>query len=80
LFGLADFAVAITMGMLTSPGPAHLLAREHPNIQIAMFPGAMTPAFVVPFSILLHVLSLRQLKRTRAISKTARPGLILATA
>jgi hypothetical protein len=71
LFGLADFAVAVTMGMLTSPGPAHLLALEHPNVQIAMFPTTMTPAFVVPFSILLHVLSLRQLKRAPKTSSTA---------
>jgi hypothetical protein len=80
VLGLTDFAVAITMGMLTSPGPAHLLAREHPNVQIATFPAAMTPAFVVPFSILLHVLSLRQLKRTPAISTTAGREPILATA
>ena len=63
LLGLTDFAVAITMGMLTSPGPAHLLALDHPNTQLATFPTVMVPAFAVPFSILLHVLSLRQLKR-----------------
>lgn len=80
LFGLTDFAVAITMGMLTSPGPAHLLAREHPNVQIATFPAAMTPAFVVPFSILLHVLSLRQLSRSSATSRTASQEPELATA
>jgi hypothetical protein len=80
LFGLADFAIAVTMGMLTSPGPAHLLAREHPNVQITLFPAAMTPAFVVPFSILLHVLSLRQLQRTPGTSTTARQEHILATA
>lgn len=65
LLGLADFAVAISMGMLTSPGPAHLLARAHPNTQIATFPTAMIPAFAVPFSTLLHVLSLRQLARVQ---------------
>ena len=72
LFGLIDFAVAITMGMLTSPGPVHLLAREHPNTLIATFPAAMTPAFVVPFSTLLHVLSLRQLKR---VERTRSPAI-----
>jgi hypothetical protein len=65
VLGLIDFAVAVTMGMLTAPGPAHLLALDHPNIQIATFPTAMVPGFIVPFSILLHVLSLRQLKRMR---------------
>jgi len=84
-FGLIDFALAITMGMLTSPGPAHLLAREHPNTLIADFPAAMTPAFVVPLSILLHVLSLRQLKRIKqaqaATTNTRQtPAPMLATA
>ena len=74
LFGLADFAVAITMGMLTSPGPAQLLAREHPNTLIATFPAAMTPAFVVPFSILLHVLSMRQINRLQGAGTSAGEG------
>jgi hypothetical protein len=73
-FGLMDFAVAVTMGMLTSPGPAQLLAREHPNTLIATFPAAIIPAFVVPFSILLHVLSLRQLKRSAGKSVAAASG------
>jgi len=80
LLGLIDFAVAITMGMLTSPGPAHLLALNHPNLQIATFPTAMVPAFVVPFSTLLHVLSLRQLTRTQRTHTTAREEPVLAHA
>jgi len=71
LFGLTDFAVAVTMGTLTSPGPAHLLALDHPNTLIGTFPTVMIPAFAVPFSALLHVLSLRQLKRVQGT--TARP-------
>ncbi len=81
LFGLTDFIVAVTMGMLTSPGPAHLLALDHPNVQIAMFPAVITPAFVVPFSILLHVLSLRQLKRgAKTSAAIAGKEPVLATA
>lgn len=78
LFGLTDFAIAVTMGMLTAPGPAHLLAREHPNIQIATFPTAMIPAFAVPFSTLLHVLSLRQLKRVQRTAAVAIEAPVLA--
>lgn len=78
VLGLIDFAVAVTMGMLTSPGPAHLLAREHPNTLIATFPAAMIPAFVVPFSTLLHVLSLRQLKRAQTTATPAREEPVLA--
>jgi hypothetical protein len=63
IFGLADFAVAITMGMITSPGPLQLIVPDVQSIGAGDYPGVLTPAFVVPSSILLHVLSLRQLRR-----------------
>ncbi|MFM0687542.1 MFS transporter [Paraburkholderia strydomiana] len=66
VFGLADFAVAITMGMITSPGPFQLIVPDMPSIGAGAYPDVLTPAFVVPGSILLHALSLRQLMRRRA--------------
>ncbi|MBZ9735569.1 MFS transporter [Mesorhizobium sp. CA18] len=67
ILGLADFAVAITMGIITSPGPWQLIVPDVLSIGAGDYPGVLTPAFVVPSSILLHVLSLRQLRRLRAI-------------
>ena len=63
VFGLADFVVAITLGMTTSPGPLQLIVPSVPSIGAGAYPGVLTPAFVVPSSILLHALSLRQLRR-----------------
>ena len=63
IFGLADLAVAITLGMIMSPGPFQLIIPHGPSMAIDTFPNVLTPAFVVPSSILLHVLSLRQLRR-----------------
>ncbi|MEZ2333092.1 MFS transporter [Mesorhizobium sp. RCC_202] len=63
ILGLADFAVAVTMGMITSPGPWQLIVPDVQTIGAGNYPGVLTPAFVVPGSILLHVLSLRQLSR-----------------
>ncbi|MGA8549332.1 MAG: hypothetical protein WB678_03750, partial [Stellaceae bacterium] len=63
IFGLADFAVAITLGMLTSPGRFQLIVPNAPSIGPGAYPSVLTPAFVVPSSILLHALSLRQLRR-----------------
>ena len=63
IFGLADFVVAITLGMITTPGPFQLIVPEGPNIGLDGYPNVLTPAFVVPSSILLHALSLRQLRR-----------------
>jgi hypothetical protein len=64
IFGLADFAVAITMGAITSPGRFQLIVPDVASIGAAgAYPDVLTPAFVVPSSILLHLLSLRQLRR-----------------
>ncbi|MFP3566264.1 MFS transporter [Paraburkholderia sp. SIMBA_030] len=65
IFGLADFAVAIALGMITSPGRFQLIVPNVPSIGAGAYPDVLTPAFVVPGSILLHALSLRQLIRRR---------------
>jgi hypothetical protein len=65
VLGLADFAVAITLGMITSPGRFQLIVPDVPGIGAGAYPDVLTPAFVVPSSILLHALSLRQLMRRR---------------
>ncbi len=64
IFGLADFAVAMTLGMITAPGRFQLIVPNVLNSAGAgVYPDVLTPAFVVPCSILLHALSLRQLRR-----------------
>jgi hypothetical protein len=63
IFGLVDFAVAITLGVITSPGPLQLIVPTVPSIGAGDYPNVLTPGFVVPMSILLHALSLRQLSR-----------------
>ncbi len=63
LLGLTDLAIAIILGTLTSPGRLHLLSLNQPNVLVGTYPTVMTPAFGVPLSIILHVLSLWQLRR-----------------
>jgi hypothetical protein len=63
IFGLADFAVAITLGLIISPGQLQLIVPNGAGIGVDGYPNVLTPAFVVPSSILLHALSLRQLRR-----------------
>jgi len=70
IFGLADFVVAITLGMITSPGPFQLIVPDVPSIGDSGYATVLTPAFVVPSSILLHALSMRQLIRA---SRRGRP-------
>lgn len=63
IFGFADLAVAITLGMIIAPGPFQLIVPNGSSIGLDGYPNVLTPAFVVPGSILLHALSLRQLRR-----------------
>lgn len=63
ILGLVDFAIAIGIGILSAPGPLQVIIPDAPNAQLGSFPTVMIPAFAVPSSILLHVLSLRQLRR-----------------
>jgi hypothetical protein len=61
LFGMADLVVAVGLGVMTSPGPAHVF-HTTPTSQLATeFPLALVPTFLVPLAFVLHVVSLRQL-------------------
>jgi hypothetical protein len=63
ILGLVDFAIAIGIGILSAPGPLQVIVPDGPNTQLGTFPTVMIPAFAVPSSILIHALSLRQLRR-----------------
>jgi hypothetical protein len=65
IFGLLDFAIAVGIGLATAPGPLQVIVPSVPNTGVGLYPTVLIPAFAVPSSILLHVLSLRQLKRRR---------------
>jgi hypothetical protein len=66
IFGLIDFTIAVGIGMAITPGPFQLIAPSIPNAGLGLYPAVMIPAFAVPSSILLHALSLRQLRRRMA--------------
>jgi hypothetical protein len=63
VLGIADLAVAVTMGVTTTPGPLHLFALDNPNVAIIMMPLVLVPILAVPFSILLHLIGLHRLVR-----------------
>jgi hypothetical protein len=72
ILGVVDIAVAITLGLIISPGPFQLIVLDISTAGLGDYPNVLTPAFVVPSSILLHALSLRQLYR-RSRADAARP-------
>jgi hypothetical protein len=60
VFGLADFAIALSIGLAIT---YHLIETGFASATGGLYPTVMIPAFAVPSSILLHALSLRQLRR-----------------
>src|SRR5215467_6330514 len=66
LFGIADIVVATIMGTMTSPGRAHLLALEAPNVLMTAYPLVMHPLFGIPLALTLHGLVLWRLRRGAA--------------
>jgi hypothetical protein len=77
-FGILDLIVAVGTGFLTTP-PFQLLSPDAPNELISAFPLVIVPVFAVPLSILLHVMSLMKLRRTR-MEKRASHSSLAATA
>jgi hypothetical protein len=71
LFGMADLVVAVGLGVMTSPGPAHVF-RTIPTSELAtQFPLALVPTFLVPLAFILHVISLWQLLGGTAVRQPA---------
>jgi hypothetical protein len=64
VLGLADLAVAVTLGVLSAPGSLQRFALDRPNVAISEFPFVIIPTVLVPLSVLLHVFSLRSLTRS----------------
>ena len=63
VFGLVDLAHTLVRGLLSAPGPQQRIFETPPNLVPVVFPFIYLPAFIVPLTILLHILSLQQLAR-----------------
>ena len=61
--GIADLVMAISLGTLTYSRPFQVIPTEVPNDPIALYPLVIIPVFAVPLSVLLHLFSLRTLKK-----------------
>lgn len=60
ILGLGILGNTVITGILTAPTPFQVYFETPANTLIAEFPWVWLPAFVVPFALTLHVISLRQ--------------------
>jgi hypothetical protein len=72
--GIADLICAVSLGAMTTPGPLQMLAFDQPNLLTSSYPSVLTPAFVVPLSVILHTVSLWQLRRLGQRARTPASG------
>ena len=61
VLGIADLALAVTMGVFTSPGPQQLIQSSVPGVALTQLPLSMIPTFGVPVAIMAHVLCIAAL-------------------
>jgi len=66
VLGLLDILHTLFRAVTSAPGPQRLFFEEPANRIPAVFPFVYLPGFIVPLTILLHLLSLWQLRRQRA--------------
>ena len=64
IVGLADFASAFFFGFTSSASPVQRFSFENPN-RVLEYPLGFVPVFLVPYAIIAHILSLRQMVRDR---------------
>jgi hypothetical protein len=75
VLGIADLINALAIGFMTGPGPLQVLALDHPNLIASTYPTVLTPFFAVPLSLVLHGLSLWQLRKLQSARNTPEAGI-----
>lgn len=75
ILGIADLAIAVSLGFLAGLGPGRLLHVFPSTAEVALLPLALIPTTAVPLAITLHIISLIRLHtRTAAQPQARTPG------
>ncbi|MCX6020617.1 MAG: hypothetical protein NTZ05_02600, partial [Chloroflexi bacterium] len=73
VFGMLLLFNIVIRALLSAPTPFRVFFEEPSNTIVGTLPFIWLPAFVVPFALLMHVLSLRQLLTLPAQKGPASP-------
>jgi hypothetical protein len=74
LLGMLDLVVAVSLGVMTSPGPAQVFHTTPTSEFITTFPIVLVPTLLVPLAFTLHVVSLWRLLGAREASHGRQGG------
>ena len=63
VLGLADLIAAVTLGVLSSPGPLRMIFAEPGSGVMSTLPWLLIPGFIVPLLAVLHLSIFRRLMK-----------------
>jgi hypothetical protein len=63
--GITDLVVAVTLGVLSSPGRIGILARGTTTRVMGQLPMTLIPTFAVPLLVILHIICIAQVREAR---------------
>jgi len=63
LLGVLDLVSAVTLGVLSSPSPAGVLAGDVTTRLMGQFPLSLIPTFAVPLLLIFHLISLIRVRQ-----------------
>ena len=66
-FGLIDFVIAVSMGVLTREGEVLYFSGQAGSNIMGSFPLVLIPGFAVPFYVITHLIIYAQLKRAEGL-------------
>jgi hypothetical protein len=69
--GIADLALAVTLGVLASPSPVGFLAGSITTGPMTYLPLSLVPTFVVPLLLIVHIICILQARRWPAVARVA---------
>jgi hypothetical protein len=64
IFGLADLIAAVSLGVLSSPGPLRIIVAEPGTALMTTLPWLLIPGFVVPLLATVHLVIFGRLVRS----------------
>jgi hypothetical protein len=65
LLGLLSLLNVVARGVMSAPGPLHVLPTEVPNVAIGSLPYSYIPGLMVPLALILHLLAFRAIRMAK---------------
>jgi hypothetical protein len=79
MFGILDLMIAVGTGFMTAPSLLQPFKVQPTSELISVLPMGLIPVYLVPLSIVLHLVSLAKLRR-EAVSPEVNGGIAAAHA